>query len=239
MGHGWRCEILGLENSRRYAIEDDHVCDRWEKGRQMKERPIIFSGEMVRAILEGHKTMTRRVIKIHNTIHSEDRTTNYNNEITEVFHPDPNNDLWSFGLTWKVVGIRRHDVTHLRCPYGIPGDCLWVRETWCNINKPGIEPEIYYKADTKYTEDYNSSEWKWKPSIFMPRWASRITLEITNIRVERLQEITEEDALKEGVRDGFKDNIFYKTLWNSINGKKYPWESNPWVWVIGFKERGR
>uniref|UniRef100_A0A6M3JXS7 ASCH domain-containing protein n=1 Tax=viral metagenome TaxID=1070528 RepID=A0A6M3JXS7_9ZZZZ len=164
-----------------------------------------------------------------------------------------------------------------KCPYGVPGDRLWVRETWAHcqpildIKKPDgrLITEISdgyaeYKADgfdsiqdlKEHVRLVAGHEIivngdKWKPSIFMPRWASRITLEVTGIRVERVQDISEKDAREEGVsqktlrlksitsgtwadipcyKAGFKD------LWDSINGKKYPWVSNPWVWVISFRK---
>jgi hypothetical protein len=137
------------------------------------------------------------------------------------------------------------------CPYGQPGDRLWVRETWKPMNdlKGGGIPRwgITCGEGCTWKEGCPDQSGPWKPSIFMPRWASRITLEIMDIRVERLQEITEEDALKEGceremVADGSSwgagliDAVEnFEKLWDSINGKKYPWSSNPWVWVISFR----
>jgi len=170
----------------------------------MKERPILFSTEMVKAILDGRKTMTRRVVK------------------------DP----------YKYITIPRPS------PYGRVGDRLWVRETFV-IDADGM-PD--------YRADCDSGVIAWRPSIFMPRKLSRITLEITSVRVERLQEITEEDAIKEGAGPGHilcSPTIFnpetetpkdYRTgfsyLWDAINRKTYPWESNPWVWVISFRLTG-
>ncbi len=157
-----------------------------------------MSAPMVRAILEGRKTMTRRVIKFNLSGRVE-----FKNRQWHI--ADPN--------------------AILACPYQI-GQTLWVRESF-NYD----EDTIYYKADGNHPSKY-----KWKPSIFMPRWASRITLEVTDIKVERLQEISEEDAQKEGLKllqGGIVSE--FAVLWDSINGKKYPWVSNPWVWVIGFK----
>lgn len=154
------------------------------------------------------------------------------------------------------------------CPYGSIRDRLWVRETWGFDNKEYIElykKEIWRGEPDRRTADvfYKASEEDinifpigyWRPSIFMPRWASRINLEITDIRVERLHDITEEDAKVEGAKAtiwgvneidwsgllGFPDQrTSYKNgfsiLWDSINGKKYPWSSNPWVWVIEFNQ---
>ena len=170
----------------------------------MKERPIIFNTEMVKAILEGRKTQTRRVIK-----------------------PQPSGII----LVWE------------HCPYGQVGDRLWVRETW-NAGHDGQSLPVFKAGlSADLTKELEADElWSgWKPSIHMPRWASRITLEITEIRVERLQEITEEDAKAEGCVKQIKDGLIfdsaiheYSWLWDSLNAK-YPWESNPWVWVISFK----
>lgn len=194
----------------------------------MREKPILFSGPMVKAILEGRKTMTRRVVKPQ----PPDGFIDHKNG---SYHYDP----CGFG------GV---------CPYGKPGDRLWVRETWHGA-VDGDEPNygIIYKAswphgpgDAFKRDDragryfIGSTDGKWRPSIFMPRWASRIDLEITDIRVERVNEITPEDAFREGFELHDSDPItgdvcLFSSLWDSINGKKYPWESNPWVWVISFK----
>jgi hypothetical protein len=181
----------------------------------MIERPILFSTPMIQAILDGKKTMTRRVVKFNDTGRVKLRHKNWHIEDENV-----------------VLG----------CPYGQVGDSLWVRETFVK----DADHNIHYKADS-------IPPWKdtkWKPSIFMPRWASRITLEITNIRVERLQEITEEDAIKEGMKPNKFENGFgqiypsggktphkraFAILWDSINGDKHPWASNPWVWCIEFQ----
>jgi hypothetical protein len=148
----------------------------------MKERPILFSAPMVRAILDGRKTQTRRVIK---------------------------------------EKLMRGEGAHVNnCQYGKPGDRLWVRETFCYHD---YLARYLYKAD-------GVTGVKWKPSIFMPRIASRIMLEITGIRVERLQDISEEDAIAEGWP---KSSDWYRSLWESINGQG-SWVLNPWVWVIEF-----
>lgn len=189
----------------------------------MIERPILFSGPMVCAILGNRKTQTRRVVKPRETL---------------------------------CIG---HDKLRI-CSYGNVGDALWVRETWCCQMDNGMfvyddkgTHLCHYAADgveviaddgdggQKYRKDGTEAS-PWRPSIYMPRWASRITLEITAIRVERLNSITEEDALAEGftawthrtegqitARCGFME------LWEKINGKRHPWESNPFVWVIEFQ----
>lgn len=168
----------------------------------MKERGILFSGAMVRAILEGRKTQTRRVCKLNSAGRVE-----------------------LLGRNWHV-----HDKAAVNaCPYGLPGDRLWVRETWA---KPYLNCDPVYRADYK-----GAGILKWKPSIFMPIGVSRINLEIVNVRVERLKDMTAADAVAEGITDYTDENEVwsYAQLWNSINGKKYPWSSNPWVWVIEFK----
>ena len=182
---------------------------------------------MVLAILDGKKTMTRRVCKTQSIIGIE---SCHFSETGFAFTDE--NNLCS--------------CVPVKCPYGQVGDRLWVRETWAQD-----EPQVIYRAD--YNGDKPPSG-KWKPSIFMPRWASRITLEITNIRVERLQEITGKDIIKEGaVLRAHDDDFGHNPLsafdgkvyldlvslwapgWDKINGKTYPWASNCWVWVIEFK----
>jgi hypothetical protein len=182
----------------------------------MREMPILFSTEMVKAILDGRKTMTRRVIK----------------------NPE------------KYTGIR--DCGFL-CPYGQVGDSLWCKEalrkkpdySWCK------EGYAIYAVDSEQVLIGGDGigegvPWKWKGDIltgmFMPRWASRITLEVTNIRVERLQDITESDACKEGdpnqglIASENDHTTWFQYLWDSINAKRgYSWGSNPWVWCISFK----
>ena len=185
----------------------------------MKERPIIFSGEMVRAVLDGRKTQTRRVVKFRHH-------------------------------TAKLLGQQfEHG---LPCPYGEPGDRLWVRETWYPMQDVELSAidnspiEVVYKADwdrdgTTIEEAHDIGVY-WKPLIFMPRWASRITLEIMNVSVERLQEISDVDALAEGIQikpEGIPITTpkkWYGIYWNRLNAKRgWPWESNPFVWVIEFK----
>lgn len=226
----------------------------------MKERPIIFSGPMVRAILEGKKTQTRRVVKW---------------------------PRWVSDLDNAAYQLRAHSAIALfqdgrpikqyACPYGKPGDRLWVRETWADVNCEA-GPAIIYRADhvlspwtdwciergpdygagpsmnyEKYPGDYTmwwsdllagEPDHGWKPSIFMPRWASRLTLKVTDVRVERLQEISEEDAIAEGVdcecgpltACGHCAQREFKKLWNEINAKRgFGWDGNPWVWVVTFE----
>jgi len=173
----------------------------------MRERPIIFSGPMVKAILEGRKTMTRRPCKGQR-------------ELSNI-----------------------HDFQLDCCPYGVPGDRLWVRETWapCNCGATDCTGVIFkdHLGARKVT--------KWRPSIHLLRIHSRITLEILNVRVERLQEIREKDCFKEGI--DFRMEMFpqinreskaqacFQRIWNFIYGKD-AWDNNPWVWVIEFSRAG-
>lgn len=190
----------------------------------MKEKPILFSGPMVRAILEGRKTQTRRVVKhIPALGWPEQWCEKYGND-----SPD----------TKAMLGDYRKF-----CPYGQPGDRLWVRETW----RPAVITKDTIKCD--YRADGWSPECtaRWKPSIHMPRWASRINLEIVSIRVERLNDISQKDAMAEGAPPshptidavsrefGYPDfsRSWFAQLWESINGQG-SWNQNPWVWVIEF-----
>lgn len=202
------------------------------EGGEVKERGIIFSAPMVRAVLEGRKTQHRWVIAPQPTSLPEQGT----------------------GLWHHVRGAKWESGLPYLCPYGKPGDRLWVRETWA-MNEPP-SGAIYRATDQKQVEaiHYKRANFKWTPSIHMPRWASRLTLEITNVRVERVQQISEEDAITEGIEtDGcghFKnysdptDDVMWLSLigsfaglWDSINFKRgHGWDSNPWVWVIAFKQ---
>jgi hypothetical protein len=190
---------------------------------EMKERPILFSGPMVRAILEGRKTQTRRIVKP---------------QPPKGYHIDTcqyNDTGWAF---WVSANDHAGTCTckNLRQPYGQPGDRLWVRETWA----PAYRTYGYAtKKAIAYRVDSDHDPHKWKPSIHMPRWASRITLKVVGVRVERLQECTRGDAMAEGcpfpnMAIGSDPRKWYAELWNSINGMG-SWEANPWVWVVEFK----
>jgi hypothetical protein len=174
----------------------------------MKEHPILMSTPMVQAILEGRKSQTRRVLK----------------------------DQPAFMDKCYYTAFRR-DFGGRKCPYGRVGDRLWVREIFCDDCPSAREDEngVCYKANRK-NQPASDFCTKWKPSIFMPRKLSRITLEITDIKVQRLWEITEEDCVAEGLKllqGGIVSE--YAVLWNKINGKKHHWKDNHWVWVIEFK----
>jgi hypothetical protein len=193
----------------------------------MKERGILFSAPMVRAILAGTKTQTRRVVR---------------GPIEYLGPSGGQDDLSSWG--WFFDGQDQHGYMVLArgmnerfdngfisipCPYGVPGDRLWVRETWRGEGPSTVQ----YRADGG-----DVGTLKWRPSIFMPRAYSRIDLEVTEIRVQRVQEITEEDAYAEGISggDSMGDPVGeYAKLWDSINGKRAPWASNPWVWALTFR----
>jgi hypothetical protein len=211
-----------------------------------QEKPIIFSSEMVRAILDDRKTTTRRVIKNVPGITTDVLKSSISWEWKFAFCPIPS--VASVLSEW------------IKCPYGVPGDRLWVRETWGVGNRPdprhGWIDGLEYRADETIFDDddlpihpvdQDLSPWEgrgWRPSIFMPRWAARITLEITDVRVERLQEINSvrhDDVLKEGWPFEFdsKDENpaeAFRRLWDSINSNRgYPWASDPWVWVVEFR----
>jgi len=197
----------------------------------MKSRPILFSAPMVRAILDGRKTQTRRIIKPQPiAVRDVDGPA-----ICPMCLPP----LQSFAMT---------------CKLGKPGDQLWVREAWQAVkpwdigyvlcNPAHMDAEIHYRA----TADKCVPELPWRPSIFMPRFASRITLEITEIRCERLNKISDEDAQAEGIflnRNDWYDcgnglrgesspMAAYRALWETINGYG-SWAANPWVWVVSFQ----
>lgn len=195
-----------------------------------KTRPILFKDEMVRAILDGRKTQTRRVMK-----------------------PQPEGGL-DF-TPFAPFGVVNGKGNPLICRHGQPGDRLWVRETWQHLHNEGQKADQFEQwqqnsIDCLYLADESSPNNKpmsgrWRPSIHMPRWASRITLEITDVRVERLQDISESDAIAEGCAPSFLDvygNVghapYYRRgfckLWREINGHD-SWEANPCVWVIEFK----
>lgn len=211
-----------------------------------KSRPILFSGPMVRAILAGNKTQTRRVVDRvkglgHVTCFDGSETTGYDFALRD------RRGMWN--------EFREDDLLRL-CPFGVPGDELWVRETWSPI--PEMKPSGYF-TDPKwigrtawYAADNDKPMWggKWKPSIHMPRSASRITLEVTGVRVERLNDISHEDAIAEGVTStkwakkplGLREKAYplsvlaYSHLWESINGPG-SWDANPPVWVVEFARK--
>jgi hypothetical protein len=235
----------------------------------IKERPIPFTGEMVRAILDGRKTQTRRVVKpqpsfpfgVKQIVLVDDPWHN------DAFVGTPAEGMMGDGPREKQFHcedyagnlVARFDAT---CPYGQPGDRLWVKETWQHLHNDGSPLErlpdwektpvhCFYRADESDPTALPVSG-KWRPSIHMPCWASRITLEITEVRAERVQQISEGDAKAEGCGLGctVKSERFgrymsagqfaFAELWDSINAKRgLGWEANPWAWVIGFRKLER
>ena len=234
----------------------------------MKERPIIFSAPMVRAILAGAKTQTRRVVKPQP-------------DVDEMGNACWNG--WNYGQTTDGVPVFKtlaspipsSRTKRVLCPYGRPGDRLWVRETWyCDDYRvqrgPYLKPDdldvaearddgtLIYRASSG-DRPYEAEQPVFHPSIHMPRWASRVTLEITSVLVERLQDISDADARAEGIytRISHKEGIAgrpaatrldgsqvlvmpgtarmdYRSLWKSLHGTD-SWDANPWVWVVEFK----
>lgn len=232
---------------------------------KVKERGILFSAPMVLAILAGRKTQTRRIIKPQlPACESTCGGTLWNNNGGYGWH------CGSCGAGMRSVfrGGEPIDALGVKCPYGQPGDRLWVRETW-RVGNYGVRTScdpacivVTYKAGgqaTFYEDDLPAEECgpitaahkcgfqsgRWKPSIHMPRWASRITLEITDVRVERVQDISEDDAEEEGCEHGIHalpsgavikeyHPYAFASLWDNTNGKG-AWERNDWVWVVEFK----
>ncbi len=215
----------------------------------MKERPILFSAPMVLAILAGKKTQTRRIVK------PQPEAVGYGRSC-EV-HPYMTGTQWPLAY-YEMRGACWNSSQPLKCRYGQPGDRLWVKENWAaRLDQDHLKPSQLPRTSVGYWADgpgkccntgCAGAAGRVRSSMFMPRWASRITLEITNVRVERVQEITEEDAKAEGVepwpeadlrpdgelRDG--PSVAYRAgfhdIWNGINGN---WDANPWVFVIEFR----
>lgn len=228
----------------------------------MKERAIIFGADSVRAILDGRKTQTRRLVKPQKP------------EAAYIDSVEPHEHYPGEWVPRKGGECQ----ISIECPYGVLGDQLWVRETWDFLpdggpNEPNNAMIRYWAGgDMEHRSappDFNPMIYgheKTRSPMFMPRWASRISLEITDIRVERLQDISEDDARAEGIEpnwigpldkgpngtgtEGWLGDSWrhytngepayspiesYRSLWDSINGKKHPWGSNPWVWCLTFR----
>jgi len=225
----------------------------------MKEHPILFSGEMVRAILEGRKTQTRRVVKPQPPL------------IANWAYGNPELSSCGFGNTgYGYAHYVGGAFKRFRCPYGQPGDRLWVRETWQLVREQGYNgPETWIEEWPRgkpipkswpegwwldFRADKDPLGSSWRPSIFMPRWASRITLEVVSVRVERVQAISEGDAKAEGVtpekrnpylKDGqilyneIPARVLFKSIWDSVNAKRggKKWLVEPWdLWLWGRDE---
>ena len=220
----------------------------------MKQRPILFRDELVRAILDGRKRQTRRLVGLPSLRRSEtpgyDWTFRGRAPIRSVAqqqrHP---------GGCWQDVG---HDRLVALCPYGVPGDLLWVRECWgASSWYDGTAPrDIHPGAGVAYRATGGVAGVKLRPSIHMPRWAARLFLRVTDVRVERLQDISDEDARAEGVKARDAAIVFqndadgrprltaelhgtarsaFACLWDSLAKPGSMWPDNPWVWVVNFE----
>lgn len=208
----------------------------------MRDRPILFSAPMVRAILDGRKTQTRRIVKNCGRLPEFRGPRGCNDDVTCWG--------WEDGETGDHIAIGAPDPEsahgrYLPCPHGVPGDRLWVREPFafisdCRHDDPGtaaLAAGAFYRADE--ISDCGDIK-RWRPSIHMPRWASRITLEISSVRVQRLNDISAADALAEGMT--FPESIEWGNdpkdaffgLWEHLHGEG-SWAANPWVWVVEFK----
>lgn len=205
----------------------------------MSEKPILFSGPMVRAILDDRKSMTRRIVS---ALAGKGRVTEFGTSDTPGYD-------WHF----RDKAMRWHDISHARlldlCPYQV-GDVLWIRETWgydwYDDGQSRAWKRVVYRADPGAQPLDQGEPTGWRPSIFMPRSACRLRLRVKGVRVERLQEISPADAIAEGV---FCDPHMYhidgvnpypvatfSKLWDSLNEKRgYGWSVNPWVWVYTFE----
>lgn len=190
-------------------------------------KPILFNTEMVRAILDGRKTQTRRVIK------SLDGLSFYRAEPSEDAYEALGK--WDFFYGWLEGGVMFDACASVKAPYSI-GDILWVRETWNHV-KFGLGDWHYeYRADYDDTSKWrNGSFAQWRPSIHMPRDAARIFLRVTDVRVERLQDIDDDGVVAEGLEIGAQiDELWNRTLSKSSRAM-FGWDANPWVWVIEFE----
>lgn len=210
------------------------------EGGSLRSRPILFSAAMVRALLEGRKTQTRRIFKLPKWAHPHDKGDDIAGETPQICHRD----------SGCLVDVS--------CPYGQPGDQLWVRETfYCDHGDYPTAPIAQMKQALDYRASHDCANWEagcpccdengrscWRPSIHMPRWASRLTLTIKSTRVERLQDISEADAKAEGVEASktveMKDGspcytLPYQKLWCQLNGVD-SWNKSPRIWVIEFQK---
>jgi hypothetical protein len=231
----------------------------------MRERPIIFTAESVRAILDGTKTQTRRVmrepwkVQLPHPVHGDGpfRDTRANAGIY-IAHHNRYGAVSVEASNGRLLGVKPAEFEWV-CPYGQVGDHLWVRETW--VEWGGELVYLEKSLDKHGNEDADSKRCRldygvtWKSPMFMPRWASRITLEIVNIKVQRVQDISDDDAMAEGVYEWYKQVQLphegwsywspvhgsgaaqkFGELWDSINARRgYPWDSNCWVWAIEFR----
>ncbi|PMQ16747.1 hypothetical protein [Janthinobacterium sp. AD80] len=217
----------------------------------MKEGPILMNGAMVRAVLDGSKTQTRRVVKLQrlagNHFSGGAAGVEFDGfRIPREGGPSPAR------FSAEAAGGGAYISEEIHCPHGQPGDRLWVRETWyCDhfevqkgpyMEVPEARDLLVYRADGEHP--YEAEQPIWRPSIHMPHWASRILLEIVSVRVERLNDCSDADARAEGTPGGHgvipsynynaTPSEHYSHMWEAINGAG-SWAANPWVWVIEFE----
>ncbi|HEX8795475.1 MAG TPA: hypothetical protein VF765_31210 [Polyangiaceae bacterium] len=224
-----------------------------------RERPLLFSAPMVRALVAGTKTQTRRIVRV------DDTPIQHGDGPLFLQRGIPSNaaNVRHIGPYLKCDAPKGSNTVSSRvpCPFGVVGDRLWVRETFAAPPGSTNRDEAVYRADIppeqngeeRWARRHMPSSAPWTPPIHMPRWASRLTLEITAVGVERLQSITTQDACAEGVRHdgewwlGGKHPIkgtpkvfgdprqAFESIWDELNGDRAPWASNPWVWVLTFR----
>lgn len=213
-----------------------------------KERGIMFSGPMVRGILDDRKTQTRRVLRPQPP-----------SDARKIKHLAFN--VWGYA---EMVGYPSQEIhQEIKCPYGVVGDRLWVRETWqvyhkasenewsvlTPTGKTDRDGKVFYRATMKEPDPDKHGRLVWRSAMLMPRWAARIVLEITEIRVQRLKKIDGFDARDEGFPEETPDYLvqhygygrrtrkWFRELWDSINADRgFGWKTNPWVWAITFKK---
>ncbi len=230
----------------------------------MTEHPILFTGEMVRAILAGRKTQTRRIVTSHTSVMGCGRFADVSIADERTYADEGGTALFGPGpyLHAPVTreGLEGEGMMYRVYPRIEPGHRLWVRETWAThwmfddikpselkLPEHGFDAppgcSVRYRADGA-TDAALGNVKRWRPSIFMPRWACRLELDVLSVGVERVQLISEADAVAEGIvgthfapePDAAREK--FRELWDSINAKRgYSWASNPWVWVVKFKRR--
>lgn len=231
-----------------------------------KERPILFSGPMVRALLDGRKTQTRRVMKVQPPTEEAFRGSSFGLDRAvadgvKMYSQNDYNRLPKHPTDWELtgsVGVARDAgfPRRYRCPYGAVGDRLWVKETWRPT--PSLHPwdlDVTYRADgalrTIKDGEFGDRDWTMPKAaatgnvspLFMPRWAARLVLEINEVRIERLNDCSEADAMAEGTQEPslvpiigacWSERDAYAKLWDHINGAG-SWAANPWVWAVSFR----
>ena len=227
----------------------------------MTHHPIIFTGDSVRAILDGRKTMTRRLLSPTWAVFGSAGREFWNHCDLEGAHYDPGGSIFGNGGSYLHVAghteprcarcreMGWNETVHRLYPRYNPGDMLWIREIWAeapeNEGRASIRlhPAILYRANPIFDGMSPGDLWKWRNPMFMPRWASRVTLQVIATRIERLSAITEADAIAEGAPKQKEDHVplyshrmGFERTWNSLHRKPGTrWENNPWVMVVGFE----